>query len=205
MASGELSVGERCGHHQVQIWRDWPGQAGACTDEETLRGAVISDDWRDERPDMERDGKAAKITSKAAAALVAELSGLTFDAIETVDEKGAVSYATGGIGLVFPTSLCSGQAGNMIAKRLHTQFVDDWAAAPKPAAKPASGLTTTVTVTAPGGRVISKMSTGGEPPAAAKPFSKIVAIPHTEGCGSSGGDSEQVRASSRPADGEGLG
>jgi hypothetical protein len=25
VASGELSVGELCGHHQVQVWRDWPG------------------------------------------------------------------------------------------------------------------------------------------------------------------------------------
>ena len=49
---------------QVQIWRDWPGQA-CCTDDETLRGAVISDDWRDERPDMERDGKAAKVSSSS--------------------------------------------------------------------------------------------------------------------------------------------
>lgn len=80
------------------------------------------------------------MTGKAAAALVAELSSRTFEAIKTVNTKGEVLYATGGIGLLFPTSLCSGQAGNMIAKRLHGQFVDGYKP-PTPTPGPAKTTT----------------------------------------------------------------
>jgi altronate dehydratase len=170
VASGELSVGERCGHHQVQIWRDWPGESCCPQDDETLRGAVIDDAWREReghgRPDKEQKGRSVRL--KATVVDVAtELSKYTFDAIEKTNDRGDKEYATGGIGLLFPTSLCSGQAGNMIAKRLHEQFAEQAGATAEPVAAAAHA----------------------DVP---KPFAKIVAIPHTEGCGSSGGDSEQL-------------
>ena len=193
VASGELSVGERCGHHQVQIWRDWPGKAQNADSEETLKGAVIGDDWRDERPDLERDGAALAVTKpSAAAAAASELSKRTWRALPITNDLGEVEYATDGIGLLLPTSLCSGQAGNMIAKRLHERFVDNAEAETAAAATTSTdgkAYTTTTTITHPDGQSSSVTSTT-RPASAAPPFSRVVAIPHTEGCGSSGGDSE---------------
>ena len=188
VASGELSVGERCGHHQVQIWRDWPGKACCADDEETLKGAVITDDWRDERPDLERDGKALTVGRRERAANT--LSSRKWKALPITNDLGVVEYATDGIGLLLPTSLCSGQAGNMIAKRLHERFVVN-AAAEAPAGKT---FETTTTVTHADGTQKSITYSGPAGGAAKKspPFSRIVAIPHTEGCGSSGGDSEDL-------------
>jgi altronate dehydratase len=196
VASGELSVGEKCGHHQVQIWRDWPGKACCADDEETLKGAVITDDWRDERPDLERDGKALTVGK---AGLRSALSARKWMALPITNDLGTVEYATDGIGLLLPTSLCSGQAGNMIAKRLHDRFVVKASSEAAVVAKPAAGekaFRTTTTVTHVDGTKSTITTTGPVRGAATKqkppPFSRIVAIPHTEGCGSSGGDSEDL-------------
>ena len=191
VANGELSVGEQCGHHQVQIWRDWPGKACCADDEETLKGAVITDDWRDERPDLERDGKALAVggTAGKAGGVAATLGARKWKALPITNDLGTVEYATDGIGLLLPTSLCSGQAGNMIAKRLHDRFVVNATAEMTPAAGTPTFRTTT-TVTTPNGaqQTMTYDSGASKPP----PFSRIVAIPHTEGCGSSGGDSEDL-------------
>ena len=93
------------------IWRDWPGKACCADDEETLKGAVITDKWRDERPDLERDGKALSVGKTDSASTA--LSGRKWKALPITNDLGAVEYATDGIGLLLPTSLCSGQAGNI--------------------------------------------------------------------------------------------
>ena len=124
-ASGERSVGEKAGHSQVQIWRDWKQTSG-----EGLE-AILAAPAPDGKPllvaeEVEGDG-----------------GDHVFDAVLAAD--GA--YACDQIGLVMPTSLCSGQVALMIAERLAERAVG-------------------------AGKV-----------------SRFVALPHTEGCGSSGGAS----------------
>ena len=125
VASGERSVGEKAGHSQVSLWRDWK-QTGP-TD---LQPMLVSSDVQ--------DGKPLPINATP--------THFTFRAIET--ESG---YRSDQVGLVLPTSLCSGQIAQMITDRLNEQGV------------------------------------GRE-----KGISRFVALPHTEGCGVSGGRSEEI-------------
>ena len=127
-ASGQRSVGERAGHSQVQVWRDWKQTSGAGL------GAILAAPTPDGEPllvadEIEGDGREH-----------------TFEAVVT--DRG--SHACDQIGLVMPTSLCSGQVALMIAERLDERVVGT-------------------------GKV-----------------SRFVALPHTEGCGSSGGSSLEL-------------
>jgi altronate dehydratase len=93
-ASGEKTVGERAGHAQVSIWRDWK-QTSAENLEELANAPEPSGEplpVRDEAPDVE----------------------FSFDALKT--ERG---LAADQVGLVMPTSLCSGQIARRIANRLN--------------------------------------------------------------------------------------
>ncbi|HZF59606.1 MAG TPA: UxaA family hydrolase, partial [Rubrobacter sp.] len=102
-ASGEKTVGERAGHAQVSIWRDWK-QTSAENLEELENAPEPSGEplpVRDEAPDVE----------------------FSFDALKT--ERG---LAADQVGLVMPTSLCSGQIARRIANRLNepgTGFAGD--------------------------------------------------------------------------------
>src|SRR5215204_2134023 len=93
-ASGERTVGERAGHSQVSIWRDWK----QTSDEnlELLRNEVEPDGEplpvRESAPDVE----------------------FSFEAI-TSGRDSVVDQ----VGLVMPTSLCSGQISRRIANRLN--------------------------------------------------------------------------------------
>ena len=93
-ASGEKTVGERAGHAQVSIWRDWKrtGPEGL----EDLENAP------------EPDGEPLPVKGGAPDV------GFSFDAITT--DRGPVSDQ---VGLVMPTSLCSGQIARRIANRLN--------------------------------------------------------------------------------------
>lgn len=93
-ASGEKTVGERAGHAQVSIWRDWKrtGPEGL----EDLENAP------------EPDGEPLPVKGE-----VPEV-GFSFDALRS--DHGPV---TDQVGLVMPTSLCSGQIARRIANRLN--------------------------------------------------------------------------------------
>ncbi len=93
-ASGEKTVGERAGHSQVSIWRDWKQTSPEHLEE--LQNAP------------EPDGEPLPVEGDAP-----ELE-FSFEAIET--DRGPV---TDQIGLVMPTSLCSGQIARRIANRLN--------------------------------------------------------------------------------------
>ncbi len=93
-ASGEKTVGERAGHAQVSIWRDWK-QTGP-----EMLGELENTPEPDGRPLPVRD-----------AAPEVEFA---FEAIRA--ERGLV---TDQVGLVMPTSLCSGQIARRIANRLN--------------------------------------------------------------------------------------
>ena len=141
VASGEPSAGERAGHSQVSIWRNWK-QSGP------REGISITTDGRMSR----------KLADLPAEDRDAPLDGLPLDGLGT-DARTAARLlqvddrlVPEAVGLILPTSLCSGQ----IALRLAAQAeVEKWA-----------------------GDAVTRM----------------VALPHTEGCGSSGGASEETFA-----------
>ena len=133
VASGERSVGEKAGHSQVSLWRDWK-QTGPVdldpllTESELKSGEPILMDAV-----TETQGSGFSTT-------------LQFRALQT--ETG---YRTDQVGLILPTSLCSGQIAQMIAHRCNEREI------------------------------------GKE-----QGISRFVALPHTEGCGVSGGRSEEI-------------
>jgi altronate dehydratase len=96
-ASGEKTVGERAGHAQVSIWRDWKQTSAENLEE--LRNA------------SEPDGEPLPVKPGGDDGL-----GFSFVAFETAG--GPVADQ---IGLVMPTSLCSGQIARRIANRLNEQ------------------------------------------------------------------------------------
>ncbi|MFG1623775.1 UxaA family hydrolase [Kribbella sp. NPDC049227] len=141
VASGELSAGERAGHSQVSIWRNWK-QSGP------REGISITTDGRMSR----------KLVDLPAEDRDAPLDGLSLAGLGSTDRTAVRLLQVDNrlvpeaVGLILPTSLCSGQ----IALRLAAQGeLEKWA-----------------------GDAVTRM----------------VALPHTEGCGSSGGASEETFA-----------
>jgi altronate dehydratase len=94
VASGERTVGERAGHSQVSIWRDWKQTSGENLDR--LRNQ------------QEPDGEPLSVQGGAP-----EVE-FSFEAIKS--GRGPVLDQ---VGLVMPTSLCSGQISRRIANRLN--------------------------------------------------------------------------------------
>ena len=125
VAAGMLSVGERAGHSQVSIWRDWRQTDGSRLEELQSR--------------PKPGGVPITINQ-------AEASSARFQALPT--ERG---FATDQVGLIVPTSLCSSQIALRIASGLNAR------------------------ASASQGNVL-----------------RFVALPHTEGCGTSGGDNEEL-------------
>jgi altronate dehydratase len=93
VASGTRSVGERAGHSQVSIWRDWQQTDGSRLDE--LRNTRVP------------DGRPIPITAGSA-------DEAHFKALLT--PRG---YVPDQVGLILPTSLCSGQIALRIAGQLN--------------------------------------------------------------------------------------
>ena len=97
VACGKRSVGERAGHSQVSLWRDWK-QTGP-TDLDSV--AAVSE---------VRDGRPIPVIVDA------PTRNLTFRALQVEDK-----HRSDQIGLILPTSLCSGQIAQMIANRLNAR------------------------------------------------------------------------------------
>ena len=95
IASGAQSVGERAGHSQVQLWRDWHQNETA--------GCPTS------RSPGDPDG--TPLTVKAM-----NVGDRTFSAVRT-----GRGFAADQVGAVIPTSLCSGQIARMIVEQLNGQ------------------------------------------------------------------------------------
>ncbi len=109
-ASGERTVGEKAGHAQVQLWRDWR-QTGPGKVEEISR-----------RPQPAGRPLALRRGSSTPPAL-----DLTYPAYAS--PGGPVADR---IGLILPTSLCSGQIGQIAAARLNRRNAPGQAAAGSP-------------------------------------------------------------------------
>ena len=134
VASGERSVGEKAGHSQVSLWRDWK-QTGPVDLNPLLTESEL------------KSGDPIPIETPVGAISESRPSQqLQFRALQT-----EVGYRTDQVGLILPTSLCSGQIAQMIAHRCNEQKIGD-----------------------------------------KQGISRFVALPHTEGCGVSGGRSEEI-------------
>ena len=130
VASGERSVGEKAGHSQVSLWRDWK-QTGPIDLDPLLTESEL------------KSGEPIPVDTSVIDVNAEELQ---FRALHT--ENGC---RTDQLGLILPTSLCSGQIAQMIAHRCNEREI---------------------------GRK--------------QGISRFVALPHTEGCGVSGGRSEEI-------------
>ena len=103
VASGERTAGEQAGHSQVSIWRDWK-QTGTENLESILRAPAP-------------DGEPLPIEATGSR----DAGDYALEAVRT--ER--LGYATDQVGLVMPTSLCSGQIALMIADRLNERGYGD--------------------------------------------------------------------------------
>ena len=99
IASGERSKGELAGHAQVQIWRDW--RQSDALNVQMLR--------RQPAP----DGRPLAVQPAPPAAL-------EFDAL-----RSAAGPVCDQVGLVMPTSLCSGQVARVLAEHLNARRAPD--------------------------------------------------------------------------------
>ncbi|MBM7564990.1 UxaA family hydrolase [Paenibacillus sacheonensis] len=98
IASGKRSVGEKAGHSQVQIWRNW--QQNDATRLETLLHPLVP------------TGEPIAIQADA---------GAVERPIEFTFSRHQDGRSSDNIGLILPTSLCAGQVANMITQRLNKQ------------------------------------------------------------------------------------
>ena len=107
VASGEQSVGEKAGHSQVSLWRDWK-QTGPVDLDPLLTASEL------------KPGEPIPIETLGGGAVrKPHLPSLgVFRALQT--ENG---YRTDQVGLILPTSLCSGQIAQMIAHRCNEQEI----------------------------------------------------------------------------------
>ena len=102
VASGERSVGEKAGHSQVSLWRDWK-QTGPTDLNLLLTESEL------------KSGEPIPIETSDVAASSQELQ---FSALQTED-----GCRTDQVGLILPTSLCSGQIAQMIAHRCNERNI----------------------------------------------------------------------------------
>ena len=134
VASGERSVGEKAGHSQVSLWRDWKQTQPVDLDPLLTESELKS-------------GDPLPIETSVGAISESRLpQELQFRALQTED-----GCRTDQLGLILPTSLCSGQIAQMIAHRCNERGIGE-----------------------------------------KQGISRFVALPHTEGCGVSGGRSEEI-------------
>lgn len=98
VASGQRSVGERAGHAQVQVWRNWP-QTDASNVERLLHAPQPT-------------GTPIPVQS--------DVSVPAFQ-VKLLRTNGR--HASEQIGLILPTSLCSSQVANMVAFHLNKRAI----------------------------------------------------------------------------------
>ncbi len=142
VASGERSVGEKAGHSQVSLWRDWK------------QTAIIDLSPVLEATDV-KSGEPVQIAPTDNVEISA--TDYTFRAFQTPD-----GFHSNQLGLVLPTSLCSGQIAQMIANRCNSQLL----------------------------KITQK--TCASSIQEQHQITRFVALAHTEGCGVSSGRTEEI-------------
>lgn len=185
-ASGLKTVGERAGHSQVSIWRDW-----AQTSTE----------------DMSRERETTPAPTHTAHGVRPVEARRVENAVELPDSLRAPSAER--LALLLPTSLCSGQVADLIAKRLNRRLCRERGestgadeededeisaeleAAASTSCSAAGGCSASEPPAAPRSTGSSSPTPGAgsaAPPRLADHVTRFVALPHTEGCGSEGGE-----------------
>ncbi len=133
VASGERTKGEMAGHSQVSIWRDW----------------AVGEGLEGRRPGG-RGGAAGAAAETIAATPALHPAAARRDLRHGRFPAPAWPQARPRIGLIAPTSLCSGQVAGLIAAQIERRGI-------------------------------------------AGALAGVVALPHTEGCGSGGSDDLYTR------------
>ncbi|MEM7737833.1 MAG: UxaA family hydrolase [Deinococcota bacterium] len=105
VASGERSVGERAGHSQVQLWRNWQQPRDQTPDKVKLEHLKA----RERR----QDGVPIPIRQP-------DTTWTPTFTMTHADDRPMVEP----LGLLLPTSLCSGQVARMAAERLNQQLTE---------------------------------------------------------------------------------
>ena len=141
VASGERSVGEKAGHSQVSLWRDWK-QTGPTDLTPALEASEV------------KSGEPIPLTSVEDSEIAIAYK---FRAFQTPDGCRSDQLA-----LILPTSLCSGQIAQMIARRCNEQLLSIAQSPRAVTSSPHHQIT------------------------------RFVALAHTEGCGVSSGRSEEI-------------
>ncbi|KAA0155713.1 hypothetical protein FNF29_01628 [Cafeteria roenbergensis] len=204
VSSGRGTAGERTGRSQVSIWRAWPqtsaeGYAAAAAAPEPT-GAAIS-----LAPLLPR---LARAPGEAPAALPGALTaadpdakpsasgvsaaGPSFSALRSSGPPGTTAWVADRIALVLPTSLCSGQVAQLVVDRLNDRLARERASGSATAAGSASKAVSWGPASPdPADEALPSPPLSPAAPAAAAPslarhVTRFVALPHTEGCGSSG-------------------
>ncbi|MCC5807337.1 MAG: UxaA family hydrolase [Opitutales bacterium] len=109
-ASGERTKGERAGHHQTQIWRDWPrGET-----EGGGRKPEVSGRW------SEVTHQPSTITHQPST-ISYKPSNIARPSFTALHFGEGSPPAADAVGLIIPTSLCAGQVARMVAERLNRE------------------------------------------------------------------------------------
>lgn len=157
VASGSLSKGERKGRSTISIWRDWY-HADTKHSEEPL-DAEIDDELKASAAGESEFVSKREGESDRTAICVRLDSPMVFPASSTSSRP----YAIDAVGLIQPTSLCSGEAARMIADALNGRLRHE--------RTKATSVKSTILGTS---------------------FDRFVALPHTEGCGSTGSMFQEI-------------
>lgn len=107
VASGESTVGERAGHAQVQLWRNWRG--GEAVDTVLVEGVSVEG-----VPVAGDAAGSGRPVNCAGAATVPALADILLPTTPTLHGDSARA-----VGLILPTSLCAGQIAQIAARRLN--------------------------------------------------------------------------------------
>ncbi len=142
VSSGERSVGEKAGHSQVSLWRDWKQTAiidllPVLEETKLMSGEPVHIEPIDNEEISTKD--------------------YTFRAFQTPD-----GFRSNQLGLILPTSLCSGQIAQMIANRCNNQLIT------------------------------TSQETSASSIQKQHQITRFVALAHTEGCGVSSGRTEEI-------------
>lgn len=103
VASGERSVGEKAGHSQVQLWREWRQ-----TDDSQWRRIL-------DQPKPSGEPQPVRLADSILEKFADD------DALDAWRKSSRLEK----IGLIVPTSLCSGQIAQLIVQRLNRERGDD--------------------------------------------------------------------------------
>ncbi len=191
VASGRRTRGELAGHAQVSVWRDWrqgdPGLGG--------ESGVGKHESGDGRGGSEVRGREPEVRSRGSA--VRSAAGYRIEPPLTSREQTACGEAAEQEGSSLGWSRTAGTAGRQVADRLPTPgpgLLGPDSRSPTPASRLSAQLRCDLIV--PTSLCAGQVAVAAARRLSASPLSpdgrRVVALPHTEGCGCTGGTSQDL-------------